>query len=84
MYPTAVVLEKPERASHRDSGLFIRKLREQIDNEVHIKMDGDDAPITYILKEVGKDCIVVAFAQMERTIPIARLIFFQIEIPLPQ
>jgi hypothetical protein len=75
-----ITVEKPVRVTHKETAAFVRRLRSHLFEEIHLKIEGDDTPITYILKEMGRDYIVVVFAQIERVIPISRIIFFQTEI----
>lgn len=71
---------EPEKVTGtREQNVLVKKLRQHIDQEIHLKIEQDDSPITYILKEVGKDHIVVHFAQIERIIPLNRILFFQTE-----
>ena len=76
---TATEIKTPRRTVEKDANVLLRKLRAQIDREIHLKIDQDDSPIAYILKEVGKDCIVVHFGQFERVVPLDRIIYFQID-----
>ena len=47
---SATAIEKPNRIIHREQNVFMRKLRSQVGKEIHLKIEQDDAPITYILK----------------------------------
>ena len=69
-----------KRAPEKDKNIFLRKLRTQVNKEIHLKIEQDDMPRTYLLKEVGKDCIVVHFANVQRIIPLNRIVFFQIDM----
>ena len=75
---TNLEIDMLNRIIEKDRNVFLRKLRTLINKEIHLKIEQDDAPIAYTLKEVGKDCIVVHFAQIQRIIPLNRIIFFQV------
>jgi hypothetical protein len=71
----------PKTAPKREQKIFLKRLSNYIDHEIHLKVAQDDMPLTYILKDVGKDYIEVAFGHVERIIPIEKILFFQITVP---
>jgi len=68
-----------KRFTSKEDKSFIQELRKYINQEVHLKIEQDDSTTAYILEEVGRDYIVIHFAQIKRTVPIDRVIFFQAE-----
>jgi len=66
-----------------EQNMFIEKLYKHLNKEVQFKIEQDDVPIKYTLKEIGKDYITVHFSEMERVIPIKRILFFQAEVHPP-
>ncbi len=78
MFTTMQTLEKPPRVT-REQNTFLKRMRPHINSEIFLKIHEDDAPISYVLKDIGQDYIVVAFAQMERSIPLSKIIYVQIE-----
>ncbi len=79
MYKDLLTFIEPKKPLKREEKVFSRRLKEYINRPVHFKVDGDDSPIAYILKDVGKDYVVVVFSEVERSIPISKIIFFQTE-----
>ena len=79
MYKDILTFIEPKKPVKREENLFAKKLKEHINRQVHFKVEQDDSPITYILKDVGKDYVVVVFSEVERIIPLSRIIFFQTE-----
>ena len=75
---TNPIISTFDRIIEKDKNVFLRKLRTNINKEIHLKIEQDDTPTTYLLKEVGKDCIVVHFAQVQRIIPLNRILYFQV------
>jgi len=62
----------------RKTDIFLRKLNSFLNKEVHIKLEADENPVSYILKEMGKDFLVVDYGESQRIIPIDKITFVQI------
>ena len=57
---------------------FIEKINDFLNTEIHIKIEGDQNAVTYILREIGKDFLLVDYGESQRFIPINKIVFFQI------
>jgi hypothetical protein len=66
-------------STSREPSDFFGKLSNFVNKEVYIKVEGEVDPINYLVKEVGKDYVVVCLAHIIRTIPLNRIAFFQQE-----
>ncbi len=64
----------------KEQKTFLRRLRQCLHQEIHLKIEGDDSPVLYILREVGKDYLVVSFAENERVIPFNKIIYFLFDL----
>jgi len=58
--------------------LFIEKIQILLNKEIHIKLEQDEDPLLYTLKEVGEDFLVVDYGESQRIILINKIIFIQI------
>ena len=65
-----VVVKKPND--------FLKKLGVILNKVIHIKVEGDEIPVEYTLKEIGKDFLVVKYGESSRIIPAGKIIFVQI------
>ena len=61
-----------------DTNVFIERINAFLNEEVHIKIEGDENAVSYILREVGKDFLLVDYGESQRFIPINKISFFQI------
>ena len=57
---------------------FIEKIQILLNKEIHIKLEQDEDPLLYTLKEVGEDFLVVDYGESQRIILINKIIFIQI------
>jgi hypothetical protein len=62
----------------RKTDALLKRLKFFLNKEIHIKLDQDENPVSYTLKEIGKDVLVVDYGESQRVIPINRIIFVQI------
>ena len=75
---TNLMTDTINKIFEKDKNIILSKLRSHLNKEIHIKIENDDTPAAYILKEVRKDCITVHIAQFHRIIPINRIVYIQI------
>ena len=58
--------------------VFHKRLKSYLKKEIHIKLEDDESPVLYTLKEIEKDFLVVNYGESLRFIPINKIIFLQI------
>lgn len=57
---------------------FLSKLKSFISTEIHVKSVQDENPVLYILREVGKDYLIVDYGESQRMLSFQNIIFVQI------
>jgi len=60
------------------TNIFFERLNAFLNQEVHIKLEGDESAVLYTLREIEKEFLVVDYGESQRFIPINKIIFFQI------
>jgi len=58
--------------------VFLDRLNVFLNEEIHIKLEGDASAVLYTLRGIEKEFIVVDYGESQRFIPINKIIFFQI------
>ena len=71
-------LRRPRTSIRKESIGFMKQLNNCIGGQIMVKTEGDDSPIGYTLREVGRDYVVVEFGHGLRVIQKAKITFFQI------
>ena len=62
----------------RSTDAFIKKFKIFLNHEIHIKLEQDENPVLYTLREIGKDFLIVDYGESLRIIPMSRILFIQI------
>lgn len=78
MINTMDVVVKKAEALVKKPNDFLKKLGVILNKVIHIKVEGDELPVEYTLKEIGKDFLIVKYGESLRIIPAGKIIFVQI------
>jgi hypothetical protein len=62
----------------RTKNVFFERIQIFLNKEIHIKLEQDEDPVLYTLREVGEDFLVVDYGESQRIIHINKIIFIQI------
>ena len=62
----------------RQTDALLKKFKGFINQEIHVKLEGDESAVPYTLREIGKDYLVVDYGESQRFIPLNKILFLQI------
>ena len=77
--PASLDVSELKMVIRKPTNVLLKKLKNYLSLRVHLKIEQDEGYVSYVLKEVGRDYIVVAFGENERIVPIDKIIFMQVE-----